>query len=130
MHAFCLLFSATRSARAARGGFVGGFYHREPVEEFGGGNAVMTFELAAEVRGLFEAEFERDVFNGFFFLQEVARGHNPLLIEPILQGPPEPLLAIPLKLALGKIAKPGGKTGLEPGATSQGQPFRDIPERI
>jgi len=75
---------------------------------------VVSLEFPGKVAGLFEAEFEGDVFYGTIFLEPLCRINQPLPVEPMLRAAAEDFLRVALQLPGRDFEfprEPGGVVG-------------------
>ena len=71
-----------------------------PLQKFRGGQAVVQFELARKMRGLFEAQPEGDGFDAAVFPQQAGRHQHPFFIQPMLGAALEKFLRVASELPL------------------------------
>lgn len=98
-------------------------------DELGGGEFVVLFELAAEMRGAFVAELEGDVLDSVGLAQEELGGDHALLVEPLLGRAAEDGLGLAFELAGGDTAELGEAGDVELGLFGQTQPGALVLER-
>ena len=84
---------------------------------------VLGLEVAAEVRGLFEAEFGGDLFDELAGEEELFGGADALFVEPALGRAAELAMEFALELAAGEAAQPREISGVIPRFLRQRLPF-------
>lgn len=115
----------------ARGGQMGRLAESRAGGEEAGGAAVVTFEVAAEVRELGAAELDGDDFGEFAVGEELRGGIHAFTLEEVVRSGFELLLAEALELAQGHADGLRGVSDIPARALGELTPeVRRLPVRV